>query len=219
MPNKNNEDKEYNIKLYCSGDDRDNSERMDMSWALSEKSPYLTSEALTKQIIDEFYRGNDSMLEPDVLKWILHYYDDNCECCQTQEIELTRLEAAEMLGGDTNFAMLTGIEIEDYLNNSEDADVTVAALWEYVRGHAQSRPYDYLWFEMQLRLWALATEVLAAIVRSYNDWYSDFEVACLEELAARARVDVDAKDDDGESYWGSYDNLAYEIGKKLNISL
>ena len=108
-----------------------------------------------------------------------------------------------------DFGSMTGKEICDFLNDSENSEFAVSTVWDYVK--RQGTPYDSRWYALHINLWSLDSEVLAAIIRGFSDWDSNFEQDCLEELFSRAGVEID-----DEESWG---DQVYKVEEKLDISL
>lgn len=109
-----------------------------------------------------------------------------------------------------NFEKMSGEEIEDYLNNAPTALIAVKHLWNYVR--QQGRPYDYCWYGLEIRPNSLDIDVLVAIVMGFNDWDSDFEADCMQELGKAVGI---YSFDDYET-WG---DVAEDLGERLGVDL
>ena len=110
---------------------------------------------------------------------------------------------------------MSGSEIEDYLNDAPTPKVAVAHLWDYIE--KQGTPYDWRWYDLGIKTYNLEREVLVAIIKSYNDWDSDFELDCINELASEVGIYDVLEHEPWKEEELSLGDIVYELGKLLDI--
>ena len=116
---------------------------------------------------------------------------------------------------DVEFGEMSGSEIEDYLNDAPDPKEAVEYLWDYIE--KQGMPYDWRWYHLKIKPYHLDREVLIAIIKSYSDWDSDFELDCINELASEVGIYDVLEHEPWKEEELSLGDIVYELGKLLDI--